>query len=103
MSSDKSEVEGWMHSQIVGAMRRKPGIESCGLFILAMAVLAGALMRVKRLIKLSMKASILNCNDGGMLGTDKEYSSTSEQANLSPCSDFDLISLCNQNKGGYSS
>jgi hypothetical protein len=36
-----------------------------------MAVLAGALMRVKRLIKLSMKASILNCNDGGMLGTDK--------------------------------
>jgi hypothetical protein len=67
LSSDRFEVEGWMCSQIVGAMGRQPGMKSCGSPTFLVAVLAGALERGERLTKVSMKASIFDWNNGGML------------------------------------
>ena len=65
--SGRFDVEGWMHSQIVGAMERQPGMESCDFSTFFVAVLAKASERRKRLAKVSMKASIFDCNDGCML------------------------------------
>jgi hypothetical protein len=47
LTSDKFEVRRWMRSQIVGAMERQPGIESCGSSTFAVVVLTGALDRAK--------------------------------------------------------
>lgn len=58
--SGKLGADRWMRSQIVGAMERQPGIESCGSSTFAVAVLAEFLEVVDRLINVSIQASIFD-------------------------------------------
>lgn len=107
LSSEKTEVEGQMRSQMVGAIARHPGIESCDFSTSAVAESARALEGTQYLTEVSMTATIFDCNDGGRLCNDKENSSFSckrspflctEQANPTPCFDFDLTRLRDGNR-----